>query len=196
MKVLLLSASVILLCACSSIPKKLQLSQVTDLAPLSSHQSHEGQPARWGGVIAEVKNNADNTMIEVVSFKLTSSARPKPSSETKGRFRLYHDGLLDPVIFQKGRSITAVGIVQSAEEGEIGEHKYKFPVLKASHVHLWKEIQRVDVNVIPAPFMYSPYHWRSPLLYPHNRPVVILNKSKSNKNHVGASERKSSNQQQ
>jgi outer membrane lipoprotein len=194
MKILLLSASAILLCACSSIPKKLQLPEDTNLVGLSAQQSNEGYNARWGGVIAEVKNNADNTMIEVVSFKLTSSARPKPSTETKGRFRLYYDGLLDPVIYQKGRSITAIGKVQKAEEGKIGEHQYRFPVLKASHVHLWKKIQDVDVNVRPELFMYSPYYWRSPLPYRHNRGIIIHPKKTNNQ--AGAVERSSNNQKQ
>ncbi|MFT5757309.1 MAG: outer membrane lipoprotein [Alteromonadaceae bacterium] len=194
MKILILSLSAILLCACSSIPKKLQLPEVTNLAALSAQQSNKGEYARWGGVIADVKNNADNTMIEVVSFTLTSSTRPKPSTETQGRFRLYYAGLLDPVIYQKGRSITAIGTVKSAEEGKIGDHQYKFPVLKASHVHLWKNIQRIDVNVIPDPFMYSPYHWRSPLLYRHNRPIIIHGKSSTNQS--GSVQRSSNNQNQ
>jgi outer membrane lipoprotein len=193
MKVLLLLVSVILLCACSSIPKKLQLPETTNLAEFSAQQSNEGNSARWGGVIAEVKNNADNTMIEVVSFKLTSSTRPKLDTETKGRFRLYYDGLLDPVVYQKGRSVTVIGKVQSSEEGKIGEHPYRFPVLKASHVHLWKKIQTVDVNIRPAPFMYSPYYWRSPLPYRHNRGIIIHKKTN---NQSGAVERTSNNQKQ
>ncbi len=194
MKILLISASAILLCACSSIPKKLQLPEVTNLAALSAQQSDYGQTARWGGVIAEVKNNADNTMIEVVGFTLTSSTRPKPSTETQGRFRLYYDGLLDPVIYKKGLSITAIGTVQSAEEGTIGQHPHKFPVLKANHVHLWKNIQRIEVEFRGNPLMYSPYYRHSPLPYRHNRGIII--RSKSNNNQAATVERTSNNQKQ
>jgi len=194
MKILLSSISAIMLCACSSIPEKLQLPETTNLVALSVQQDHQGEIGRWGGVIADVKNNADNTMIEVVSFKLTSSTRPKPSTETQGRFRLYYDGLLDPVIYQKGSSITAVGTVQGAEEGKIGEHQYKFPVLKASHVHLWKKIQRIDVNVIPDPFMYSPYRWRTPLPYRYSRPIIIHGKNNKNQTSTASQSTKSQKQ--
>jgi len=179
MKTLCLSISTFLLCACSSIPEKLRLPETTNLVPLSTQQSHEGQMARWGGVIAEVNNNADNTMIEIVSFKLTSSTRPKRSTETQGRFRLYYDGLLDPVIYQKGLSITALGTVQSAEDGKIGEHQYKFPVIKASQLHLWKKVQHIDVNVITNPYLYSSQYRRAPLPYRHSRPIVIHGKNNS-----------------
>ena len=184
-----------MLCACSSIPEKLQLPETTNLVAFPAQQYHQGEIARWGGIIAEVKNNADNTMVEVVSFKLTSSTRPKPSNETQGRFRLYYDGLLDPVIYQKGLSITAVGAVQIPEEGKIGEHQYKFPVLKASYVHLWKKTQRIDVNVIPDPFMYSPYHWRTPLPYRYRRPNIIHG-NKSNKNQTSTVSQSTKSQKQ
>lgn len=180
MKILLSSISAIMLCACSSIPEKLQVPETTNLVAFSAQQDHQGEVARWGGVIADVKNNADNTMIEVVNFTLTSSTRPKPSTETQGRFRLYFDGLLDPVIYQKGLSLTAVGVVQEAEEGKIGDHQYKFPVLNANHVHLWKKTQRIDINVIADPFMYSPYYWRSSLPYRYNRAIIIHGKNNKN----------------
>jgi len=194
MKTLLLSVSTILFCACSSIPEKLQIPETTNLIPLSTQQSHEGEMARWGGVIAQVSNNADNTMIEVVSFKLTPSTKPKRSTETQGRFRLYYDGLLDPIIYQKGLSITALGTIQSAEDGKIGEHQYKFPVLKASQVHLWKKVDHIDVKIIANPYLYSSQYRRAPLTYRHSRPIVIHGKNKSNQ--VKPTDQSTKNQQQ
>jgi len=174
----LLLASCVLLCtACASVPKKIALPENTNtvafLEAKSVSTSVVGQTARWGGVIASVKNNADNTMVEIVSFPLNRNLRPKPGDETEGRFRLYFNGLLDPVIYKKGRSITAIGKVSDIEAGKIGEHEYQFPVLKDANVHLWKEIQRTDVNIIRQPAWYfDPFYWSNSYVR-HNRPVII-----------------------
>jgi outer membrane lipoprotein len=173
-------ASCVLLCtACVSTPEKLQLPENTTSVDYSQAKSSSsqviGQKARWGGVIAAVKNNANNTMVEVVNFQLSGSLRPKPGDETQGRFRLYFNGLLDPVIYKEGRSVTAVGTISEVETGKIGDHEYQFPVLKDASVHLWKKVQRVDVNLIQQPsWYYDPLHWSSPYPYMrNNRPIVI-----------------------
>lgn len=172
--------SCVLLCtACVSVPKKLELPENTNAVNFSNAKSLDviGQKARWGGVIAAVKNNADNTMLEIVSFPLTSSLRPKKGDETLGRFRLYFNGLLDPVIYKEGRSVTAVGTISSLENGTIGEHKYSFPVLKDVSVHLWKKIQRVDVSLIQQPYYYNtPYFWSGSHVN-YNRPIIIRSSS-------------------
>lgn len=177
--------SCVLLCtACVSVPKKLELPENTNTVNFSNAKSASanviGQKARWGGVIAAVKNNADNTMLEVVNFPLSGNLRPKKDDETLGRFRLYFNGLLDPVIYKEGRSITAVGVVSTLENGKIGEHKYSFPVLKDASVHLWKNIQRVDINLRQPPHYYhnDPYYWGGSHIN-YNRPIIIRS-SKSN----------------
>lgn len=182
----LLLASCVLFCtACASVPKKLELPENTNIVEFSRAKSASndvvGQQARWGGVIAAIKNNADNTMVEVVNFPLFGSLRPKQGDETEGRFRLYFNGLLDPVIYQKGRSITAVGTISEVESGKIGEHEYKFPVLKDASVHLWKKIESVDVNLIHQPsFYYDPFY-RSNTYYRQNRPIIIKRSNTSSK---------------
>jgi len=178
--------SCVLLCtACVSVPKKLELPENTNAVNFLNAKSADviGQKARWGGVIAAVKNNADNTMLEIVSFPLTANLRPKKGDETAGRFRLYFNGLLDPVIYKEGRSITAVGTVSSLEDGTIGEHKYSFPVLKDSSVHLWKKIQRVDVSLIQQPYHYynDPYFWSGSHTR-NNRPIIIRSSSPTSSN--------------
>ena len=164
------------LTACSNIPDKLQVAETTNLTSFDSAKAEQvvnvGHSARWGGVIAKVVNNADNSMLEIVHFPLTSSAKPKQGNDTLGRIRVYFSGLLDPVIYKEGRSITALGTISTSEQGKIGEHEYLYPVLKAEYVHLWKNIQRVDVNVMHMGVMNSPMMWRQPRIY-HRNPVVI-----------------------
>lgn len=177
MKNLLLASCVLLCTACVSVPKKLELPENTNTVTFSqaidSSANVTGGIARWGGVIASVKNNANNTMVEVVNFPLLGTLRPKQGDETKGRFRLYFNGLLDPVIYKQGRSITAVGTISDTENGTIGEHKYQFPVLKEASVHLWKNIERVDMNVSHQPAWYfDPFYWSNSHIN-YNRPIII-----------------------
>lgn len=169
--------SVIFTSGCSSVPQALQVAENTALTKFSAVRDNtnhaQGSLARWGGVIAKVSNNANNSMLEVVHFPLKSSARPKQSDKTQGRFRVYVTGLLDPVIYKEGRSITALGNVSSKEQGKIGEHEYTYPVLKASHIHLWKDIKQVDVNVTHNPFWYNPPYWRDPYFSHYPKRVVV-----------------------
>jgi len=166
--------------ACVSVPEKIALPKDTRSVEFSSAKAPTtsiiGQKARWGGVIASVKNYADSTLLEIVNFPLTSSLRPKQGDETPGRFRLYFNGLLDPIIYKEGRSITAVGTVSDLEKGKIGEHEYNFPVLKDASVHLWKNVQRIDINLMQQPYRQynDPFYWsRAHLNY--NRPIIIRN---------------------
>jgi outer membrane lipoprotein len=178
-----LFVSAIFLTGCSSIPEALKVPESTILtnfsAVRSNTNSEQGNQARWGGVIAKVTNNANNSMLEVVHFPLKSSARPKQSDETQGRFRVYFSGLLDPVIYKEGRSITALGNVETSEEGKIGEHKYNYPVLKASYIHLWKKIEKIDVRVTQEPFWYTPSFWRYPQFSHQPRRIIIRKPSTS-----------------
>lgn len=174
----LLVLCVLFCSACASIPKKLELPENTTTVNFSNAKAQisdaVGQTARWGGVIAAIKNNADTTMLEVVNFPLASNLRPKKGDETLGRFRVYFNGLLDPVIYKEGRSITAVGTLAELEAGKIGEHEYNFPVIKDASVHLWEKIERVDVSVIHQPFWHynNPYFWSGAHLGYH-RPMVL-----------------------
>jgi outer membrane lipoprotein len=169
--------SALFMSGCTSVPEALQVSEETVLTNFSvvrdNTNSEQGKLARWGGVIAKVTNNTNNSMLEVVYFPLKSSGRPKQSDQTQGRFRVYFKGLLDPMIYKEGRSITALGSVAVSEEGKIGEHEYKYPVLKSSYIHLWKDIQKVDVSMTHNPFWYTPsfWHYQRPSYYP--RSVIV-----------------------
>lgn len=170
-----------MLSGCATIPTKLQVADNTNLASFaqvrSNAESAQGEQARWGGVIAKVTNNVDNTMLEVVHFPLTASSRPKQKDSTEGRFRVYYSGLLDPVIYKEGRSITALGQVAPLEDGKIGEHEYQYPVMKANTVHLWKEIKQIDVRISRDPFWYTPSYWH----YPRSIFHFPINRKKSTK---------------
>jgi len=168
---------------CSTIPEKLR---VSDNAPLVAFADVRAEPnvntgltARWGGVIAKVEVQKQRTLVEVVNFKLSSRAKPIQANETQGRFRFYKQGLLDPVIYKVGKSITVLGTVANSEQGKIGEQTYLYPVLNAEQVQLWKKTQRVNVNLTQQPFWYTPSYWNYYPTYPYSS--VIIHRNGSNK---------------
>ena len=140
----------LVLTACSTLPGKLQTAEGESLALFvqtdSQYQINLGKQARWGGVIADVTNLKDQTMLEIVYFPLANSGRPKVKNETEGRFRAFYDGFLDPMVYKKGKSVTVLGRLQEKVTGTIGEHEYQYPVLAVTYAHLWKEIQQVDAR--------------------------------------------------
>jgi len=182
MKKLLLVASC-LLSACSSIPDNLKVADGTPLVAFADAHvqktSAVGETARWGGIIAKVDNLPDQTRLEIVVFPLQSSAKPKQSDESLGRFRAYAKGLLDPMIYKVGKSVTVVGQIAPNEAGKIGEHEYSYPVLAASAVHLWKNKERFNMRVEPDPFWGTPGLW-----YPYASPFlgnsVVITKQNAN----------------
>lgn len=163
---LLLSISAFFLTACASrLPENLQTTPDTNLVAYSDVLAAESPlangKARWGGVIAEITNLDNKTMLEVVYFDLRSYGRPIIKDDSAGRFRVYVDEFLDPLVYTKGRSVTVLGEFAGAENGKIGEHTYNFPVIKHAAVHVWKDIKTIRVEYVdPWPFARFGPAWR------------------------------------
>ncbi|MFC6439512.1 Slp family lipoprotein [Bowmanella sp. JS7-9] len=161
---IVVSAVLLLLGACASVPDNLKVADDGQLIPYQvvvlNPADHVGKPARWGGVIAEIRNLKSATMIEIAHRELNSSGRPVGADFSAGRFRVYVSGFLDPVVFQTGRTITFVGQVGKVEEGQVGEQAYQFPTLMGQSYQLWSEQQQVDVSSIEFGFGIWPsaYH--------------------------------------
>ncbi|MDT0602446.1 Slp family lipoprotein [Thalassotalea castellviae] len=188
-KLLVLLSLTIFVSGCVHIPESVRVEDNVALTSFidvrDNNSAHLGNDARWGGVIAKIENNAENTMLEVVHFQLSSSTRPLQKDQTQGRFKVYYQGFLDPIIYKEGRSITAIGKVAKTEAGKIGEHEYDYPVLKASKIHLWKEIKKIDVKITHQPMWYTPSLWYnprprhySPIFYPVNKNVKKASSTK------------------
>ena len=125
------------LSACAALP----LAPVQDPVVSPSAAAAAGTTGAtqlWGGVIVEVRNLADSTWIEVVSYPLHRQ-QPLIGGTTNGRFLLRAPGFLDPLDHRVGRALTARGRISGFEDGRIGEVAYRFPVLSAQEIHLWPD---------------------------------------------------------
>lgn len=178
MRNLFTALAFMLVTGCATVPESLQVQDEQKLLNYpqvaANPEGSVNQGARWGGVIANVENLADTTLVEMVHYPLRAYGKPIISDESIGRFRVYVDGFLDPMVFEQGRSITFVGQVLGIEEGLVGEHNYQFPTLHADGYHLWREVETVDVTSIH----FWPYsHWYG-FYHPHfglRHRVVISN---------------------
>lgn len=156
--VLALCLVVIVMSGCASrLPEELrtdekQLIEFSDA--FIEPQAHTGSPARWGGLIANVENLSESSVIEVVQFDLSGYGRPHVTEESPGRFRIRVPGFIDPEIYKQGREVSVFGLFSGVESGFIGEFEYMFPMIESEGLHLWPERaerQRVDV------MLYHPY---------------------------------------
>lgn len=159
------------------VPDVIRTAPPTDIPLAQARENPEayaGQRVRWGGTIANAKNGQTQTDLEVVGRDLTSSGRPRLIDSTTGRFIARVSGFLDPAVYEEGRQVTVVGALTETVTGRIGEHAYRYPVVKAETVHLWEPIaERSNRDLYYDPFYYDPfwYPWR-PLpyyYYPHHR---------------------------
>ncbi|GGD63788.1 Slp family lipoprotein [Lacimicrobium alkaliphilum] len=184
MKRLLIVAMVLGMAGCSTIPEPIQLEDESNLLSYqqvsASPEQTRGAKVRWGGVIARVDNLKQNTRLEVLSYPLKSYGRPITSDDSAGRFRVYIDGFVDPMVYKAGRLLTVIGEAGGSESGSVGEHEYVFPVVNASGYHMWKNIDRVSVSGFGVgmgtwPGYYSSwYGWH---LWPYHQRVIIRSKN-------------------
>lgn len=145
------------LSSCSLIPTPLKVEDDVVLVPYSEANTNIDAMARWGGKIANIAIEADYTVLDVVQMDLGTTTRPKNKNESAGRFKVYYKGLLDPLIYKKGKNVTALGTIKEPITGNIGELVYNFPVLVVESVYLWDDIKNVSRVVGYDPF-YSPYY--------------------------------------
>lgn len=179
-KHLCLALVMLLVTACSTIPERIQLPEGTNLISYqdaaSKAEQSKGQKARWGGVIAKIDNKAEKTVLEVVYYPLKSYGRPIAGDESIGRFRVYVDGFMDPMVYKVGRSMTFSGEFTGLEQGLVGEHKYVFPTLQSMGYYLWQDIQQVDVTSVHVwPYDY----WSGWYPRPYSRGIYIRSSGRS-----------------
>ncbi|MFP4648754.1 MAG: Slp family lipoprotein [Halorhodospira sp.] len=128
-------------------------------------QAHEGETVRWGGEVAEVRNEAEATWLEIVQRPLGRHGEPRRREDrSEGRFLARVDGFLEPTTYAPGRRVTVMGQIDGTVDGTIGEYDYRYPVVAVAERHLW------PVKQVPAarpPSGYDPWYapWYSPWYY-------------------------------
>jgi len=116
--------------------------------------SYEGRLVLLGGEIIRTHNKQGGTTIEILQKRLNRWGRPKDEDDTGGRFLVFAEHFLDPVVYSQGRRITVAGTVLGGHAEKIGEVDYVYPLLRAREIHLWQD-RSSSVFVYPYPIWYQ-----------------------------------------
>ena len=119
----------------------------------------KGKIVLLGGTIVQTVPKPKETEIEVVQKDTDSSGEPYLTDRSEGRYLVRVDRFLDPAIYSAGRDITVAGEVLGSERRRLGEIDYRYPVIAAHELYLWR--RPASPPAYPYPFRYGyPYHWR------------------------------------
>jgi len=131
-----------------------------------------------GGLMVETKLIEKGSQIEALYVPVNASGYLKDDQRYQGRFLALFpksQGLLDPLIYKKGREITFAGDFLELRKGKIDDMEYTYPVFVIRQVYLWDEYRYYNYywpGYYPGYYpYYYPYSYRSPYLYaPWMRP--------------------------
>lgn len=165
---LLLLATALALSACATqVPEPIREAATVDASIAEVRSNPEqfiGSRVRWGGTIAEVRNLADQTLVQVVARELDDDGEPQVGDRSIGRFVARIDGFLDPAVYTQGRRFTVVGEVAGMRVVEVGEYQYRAPVVEVESYYLWpRETRTARYPRYHDPFWYDPWYPYRPL---------------------------------
>jgi outer membrane lipoprotein len=164
----MLCTPILLFSACATVISPQIMEQVDRNLSYGSLASRpdeaKGKMVLLGGTIVQTVPKPQETEIEVVQKQVTSSGEPYLTDKSEGRFLVVVNRFLDPAIYRSGRDITVAGEVQGSVLRRLGEIDYRYPVIAASEIYLWKEPLSPQGYPYPYPFGY-PYYRRG-WLYP------------------------------
>ena len=171
-RLLVLLLTVLWLAGCAShLPQPIR--EAPPGAPQLDEVRHDpdrfrGSPVRWGGVIAQVDNRADHTLVEVVARPLGGNGRPRETDASQGRFLARVPGFLDPAVYGTGREITVAGRVAGLDTRPVGEFKYPYVQVDVELHHLWAVREPLREPYYP-PWWYDPWYPYHPFYRPWGR---------------------------
>ena len=153
--------SCLLLGACTSLPQGMKDARVVDIPYIQASQnidSHKDVPVRWGGVIIDVENEENFSLVQVLFYSLNYSGRPQLDEPHGGRFVIKSTEFLDPVVYAKDKEITVVGTLNGDIERTVGKKVLQVPLIQSTATHLWPEYQNNHYGGYGG---YGPYYYGS-----------------------------------
>ncbi len=139
--------SCLLLGACTSLPQAMKDAHVVDVTNVQVSQnidSHKDVSVRWGGIIIEVQNEENFSLVQALFYPLNYLGRPKLGRPHGGLFVFKSTEFLDPEVYVIGKEITVVGILNGGIKLTAGEEVIQVPLLLSTAIHLWPEYYHKD----------------------------------------------------
>jgi outer membrane lipoprotein len=141
----------VFLSACAGLPSAVKNVPVTNLSysqVSNDLNRYKGTSVRWGGVIIDVENEENQTLVQVLSYPLDYSGRPQSTKQSDGRFVVKSAEFLDPAVYKKDREITVAGELEGDIERKIGKKTVRLPLLSSTALYMWPVYQ-------PNPYGYG-----------------------------------------
>lgn len=159
----MLCALVLLLAACAPVISPQLMERVdrslTYGALASRPDDAKGRIVLLGGTIVQAVPKPQETEIEVVQKPVSSSGEPYLTDKSEGRYLVVVNRFLDPAIYGSGRDITVAGEVQGSVLRRLGEIDYRYPVIAALEIYLWKEPFTPQTYPYPYRFGHPYFGW-------------------------------------
>ena len=126
---------------------------------INNPDTFQGSRVIWAGIIIDIKNFDDHTLVEVLQRPADYRGRPKDVDASDGRFLANHDGFLDPMVYSVGREVTVSGTIAGTKVSVIGEYEYTYPVAVITKIKLWPVEPDRNFNYYYYPTYYH-NRWR------------------------------------
>ncbi len=131
----------LLLSACSGLSPVFKDVQVTDITYNQVSEDidrYKNSIVRWGGVIIDVENNEDFSLMQLMFYPLDYYGRPQLNKPSEGRFVIKSAEFLHPEHYSADREIIAVGVIDGdIELTTSNKTSVWVPLIKATDIHLW-----------------------------------------------------------
>jgi outer membrane lipoprotein len=171
-RLMTLMSAVLLLTACYPVLNRELMREGSRDVPFDllreSSDAYKGRLFILGGIIVNTRFTETGSQIEALYVPVDSSGYLKERTHAQGRFLALYPrsrGLLDPLVYRKGREITLAGSFLESRKGKIDEMDYTYPVFEIRQIYLWEEER---YGAYP-PYYYPYYNY--PFLYdPWGRP--------------------------
>ena len=142
MKRYLLSTCLLLLSACSNLPPAIEDAPLYDVSYSQVTRNvaqFKEAPVRWGGIVVDVENEQNFSLVQVLYYPLNSYGRPRLDQANEGRFLIKSSQFLDPAVYTKDTEITVAGTLKGDIERKIGNKTLRLPLISSSVIYRWPD---------------------------------------------------------
>jgi outer membrane lipoprotein len=159
-RIILFLGALVLLAACSPVLNRELMKQGARDVPFSqlreAPDAYQGRLFILGGMIVGSRFTETGSQIEALYVPVDSSGYLKEGEHAHGRFLAFYPrskGLLDPIVYKKGREITLAAEFLETRKGKIDDMEYVYPVFEIKEIYLWDEMR----GYYNSPYYYYPY---------------------------------------
>ena len=120
--------------ACTNLSQKPQeiggthIKNITYAQAVQNKGVHNNSPVRLGGLIIDVENKENYSLIQALFYPLNRAGDPQLDQTSGGRFVIKSTDFFDPIIYTKNRKITVVGTLNGEIERTVGERIIRVPL--------------------------------------------------------------------